>query len=182
MKKRGKGSLLPEFVSPQDNPFEPIWQLPDAKTLVMLLKRHSGNLISLLSAVSEQDEDRRAVLFLINHELSKPENKVQQQEWQKLRDLHEETEMEWLKCQLIEDVKRNPDERLTDFGKNTKKPGDIKFLFEQKRRVEREKKGDKEHREMNTALIESLNAIKAKMEGPDPCLDLEAQAEAEDSA
>lgn len=75
-----------------DNPFNlfqapnksrPYWVLPDINTVVKCLRIKGGSINSLLSACSEDKEDQDQISFLIQEELSKPENEKALKEWRK---------------------------------------------------------------------------------------------------
>ena len=59
------------------------WTLPDAPGIVAALRVVGGNFVEMLTRLSDNELDHIQIAFLIEEELSKPENEPHRKAWEK---------------------------------------------------------------------------------------------------
>lgn len=75
-----------EFIKPtRDNK---LWTLPHISKVVDLFRIKCGNVTQLLQAITDQPADQAQLLFLIQEELEKEENKEEKKRWRKYQLIH----------------------------------------------------------------------------------------------
>lgn len=141
--------------------------MPSGEKLFELLKQHGGDVRALLEWVTPFEDMRPMLLFEINRTLNLEENQRVKREWERLKQIREETRLELLRMQIVEDVTDTPraSQRKTDFGRNTKKISDLAHLWGGK--GERVTKKEKKENKLSDEFTRSLESIRQAMIGED---------------
>lgn len=71
----------------------PFWKLPPADVIVSALRTVGGNLAQMLNMISEDGLDQAQLAFLIEEELSKPENEQHRKNWERYQLLFYKTQI-----------------------------------------------------------------------------------------
>jgi hypothetical protein len=165
-KKRKEAVLkpLPEFMSPSNpkNTLAPLWWIPSPERLVLLLKQNYGDVKALLNKATKSQKEHERLLFAINERLTSRGNEFCLEEWERLKNLYEITQIERLKQEMLGDVLK------MDAAKRKTKLTDVKFLFAKTEPAAKKKETakEKEAKETNMQIMKELAMLSERMKAP----------------
>lgn len=139
-----------------------MWWIPEPERLVLLLKQNYGDVKALLTKATKVEKEHEKLLFAINERLTKKGNEFALEEWERLKNLYEITQIERLKQEMLGDVLK------MDEAKRKTKLSDVKFLFAktEPQAKKKETQREKEAKATNIHIMKELSVIQERMKAP----------------